>query len=442
MNPGLDRRAGLQLQPDCAPGTGSGHLRRSLVLGHAWQRAGGGMSSLRLVGEVDEALEPVLSASGIPRDEPPVPGWTVLDSYGAPRPNVRDLVVVDDFRQRNDHGSPVVLDQNFGADASLYPEADHVLLGPDFALLRPEFALARSARRPIDETVHEVVISLGGVPSPTLLDAVIATVRDRLPSAKLHVLDGSRTDLATLFAGADLAIAASGSTVWELLCCGVPTILLTVAENQERVRSHLVDAGHCWRGDIGTLGATVDTVTVDASARSARSKLGTELVDGLGADRVVAQLRSFDIGLRSATMDDADELLAWANDPLTRSNSFNPGPIDLADHVTWLRGVVADAQSMLLIGEYDGGTIGQVRFDHDGGTIVVSVGLAPAARGQSLGAPLIVAGVRVAQRRWPGTAIVARIKVDNTASVRAFRVGGFSDAGVVAEPGVVEMRYE
>ena len=94
------------------------------MLGHAWQRAGGGVCSLRLVGDVDEALEPVLSASGIPHGEPPVPGWTVLDSYRAPRPNVRDLVVVDDFRQRNDHGSPIVVDQNFGADASLYPEAE------------------------------------------------------------------------------------------------------------------------------------------------------------------------------------------------------------------------------------------------------------------------------------------------------------------------------
>ena len=315
------------------------------------------------------------------------------------------------------------------------------MLGPSYALLRPEFALARTLRLPLDEDVDNVVISLGGVPSPELLDRVVAVVRDRLPSATLHVLDGSQTELGSLFARSCLAIAASGSTVWELLCCGVPTILLSVAENQERVRTHLVDGGYCWRAEVGSLGATIDAVVGDPASRVERSALGAELVDGLGADRVVAQLRSMDIGIRSATMGDADRLLSWANDPVTRSNSFNPNPIEPAGHLSWLRRVVDDEDSLLLIGEYADDPIGQMRFDRTDGETLVSVGLAPGARGQSLGAPLILAGVRAARTRWPGVSILARIKVDNTASVRAFRVGGFSHARQDEGDGAIEMRY-
>ena len=97
------------------------------------------------------------------------------------------------------------------------------------------------------------------------------------------------------FADSCLAIAASGSTVWELLCCGVPTILLSVAENQDRVRTHLVDAEDCWRAEVDSLAATIDTVVGDPESRLERAALGAVLVDGLGGDRVVAQLRSMDV---------------------------------------------------------------------------------------------------------------------------------------------------
>ena len=438
--PASDRRTGLVLQPDCAPGSGSGHLRRSLVLGEAWQRAGGGRSSLDLVGDVAPALTPVLAASQIPIDRDVAPAWTVLDSYSASRPAVQDLVIVDDFRQRSDHGSVFVVDQNFGTERSIYREADRALLGPSYALLRPEFALARSVRQPLDESVDNVVISLGGIPSLELLDSVVAIVRDRLPSATLHVLDGSQTELGSLFADSCLAIAASGSTVWELLCCGVPTILLSVAANQDLVRTHLVDAGHCWRAEVDSLGATIDTVVGDPGSRLELSERGVELVDGLGADRVVAELRSVDIEVRAATMQDADRLLSWANDPITRSNSFNPDRIDPAGHVSWLRRVVDDESSLLLIGEYAGDPIGQMRFDKQDGQVLVSVGLSVDTRGKSLGAPLILAGVRAAQACWSAVSMLARIKDGNTASIRAFRVGGFSHVRSVEGDGVVELR--
>ncbi len=435
-----DRRTGLVLQPNCAPGSGSGHLRRSLVLGDAWQRAGGGRSAFDLVGEVDPTLLQVLTASDIPVDRDVAPAWTVLDSYSAPRPAVQDLVIVDDFRQRSDHGSAFVLDQNFGADRSLYPEADRALLGPTYALLRPEFALAelaaasrRGCRRRRDLAWWH--------PVP---EAARQRCRHRARSAPSG--DASCTGRQSDRAGKPLvdsclAIAASGSTVWELLCCGVPTILLSVAENQNLVRTHLVDADYCWRAEVDSLAARIERSQVIQSLVSHERRVVP--CWSMGSARTESSLNSGRWMSRcvAATMGDADRLLAWANDPITRSNSFNPDRIDPESHVSWLRRVVDDENSMLLIAEYGDQPIGQMRFDEEEGQVLVSVGLAVEARGRSLGAPLILAGVRAARTRWPTLSMVARIKVDNTASIRAFRVGGFSHARPDEGDGVIELRY-
>jgi len=42
------------------------------------------------------------------------------------------------------------------------------------------------------------------------------------------------------------------------------------------------------------------------------------------------------VRLRRATASDADLLLDWANDPVTRAASFHPDPIDRSGHVRWL----------------------------------------------------------------------------------------------------------
>ena len=41
-----------------------------------------------------------------------------------------------------------------------------------------------------------------------------------------------------LMAWCDVAIAAGGTTTWELCCLGVPAILVDVAENQTAVAQH------------------------------------------------------------------------------------------------------------------------------------------------------------------------------------------------------------
>ena len=50
-------------------------------------------------------------------------------------------------------------------------------------------------------------------------------------------------DMAQLMADSDLAIGAAGATAWELCCLGVPTILVVLSDNQQKVARSLNLAG-------------------------------------------------------------------------------------------------------------------------------------------------------------------------------------------------------
>ena len=51
-------------------------------------------------------------------------------------------------------------------------------------------------------------------------------------------------DMAALMARADLAVGAGGTTVWERCMLGLPSLLTTVAENQERIISDMAESGY------------------------------------------------------------------------------------------------------------------------------------------------------------------------------------------------------
>jgi len=71
-----------------------------------------------------------------------------------------------------------------------------------------------------------------------------------------------------------------------------------------------------------------------------------------------------------------------------------------------------------------------VRFDAaDDGVKEISIGVAPAARGRSLGAAAIDAGVTRVFSDSSAARVVARIKPDNERSIASFRNADFDPAG-------------
>jgi len=140
------------------------------------------------------------------------------------------------------------------------------------------------------------------------------------------------------------------------------------------------------------------------------------------------------------TMEDADRLLAWANDAATRAASFSTAPITRPEHVGWMARTLADPDQMHFIAE-DEEPVGQVRFRRESADeAVISVAVAPGARGRGYAPAIIDAGGQAAFDRWPVRRIRAEIRGDNDASLGAFADAGFGAMQPMAEPdGAVAM---
>ncbi len=103
------------------------------------------------------------------------------------------------------------------------------------------------------------------------------------------VLHRPLPSLAGLMLRADLMLGAGGSTNWERMCLGLPTVVISIAENQMLVNESLFKAGY-----IDFLGAheevTVEAIRVRLQFIAKNhgllkriSSLGMELVPGHGA---------------------------------------------------------------------------------------------------------------------------------------------------------------
>lgn len=131
------------------------------------------------------------------------------------------------------------------------------------------------------------------------------------------------------------------------------------------------------------------------------------------------------VAVRPARADDADAVLRWRNDPLTRAMSRTPDAVGPEAHAAFWERVLTDPELKFLIGEIDGRPFGVSAFEKVDGEWEASLHIDPAQRGVGLAAPLIRAGIRAAfDHRAP--LLRAEIKEDNAASLRVFEANGFT----------------
>ena len=134
------------------------------------------------------------------------------------------------------------------------------------------------------------------------------------------------------------------------------------------------------------------------------------------------------VTIRRTTMNDADKLLEWRNDPETVRFSTTDAGVSKDEHYSWLERKLDSEETMILIGcdSASGEEMGVVRFDaHDEHFWVVSINLAPAWRGRKMAAPLLDEAVAVFGNEH--TAILtAYVKQGNIASRKVFERCGFA----------------
>ena len=124
------------------------------------------------------------------------------------------------------------------------------------------------------------------------------------------------------------------------------------------------------------------------------------------------------ITLRSATIQDAEMLYNWRNDPETRKASHSTSQVIKDEHIAWLTKTLSNAKRRLFVAEEDGTPVGTVRADLSEGVWELSWTVAPNARGRGVAKQMVT--LLAQQISEP---IRAKVKAGNIASAQ---IAGFS----------------
>lgn len=309
----------LWIRADGSASIGLGHVMRMIALGQAARRRG---LDVRFVVLSDPVAVPLPRRFGFPVEELQrsddldwvdrvVPDDAVFtDGYHFTPPYLRALReatptvgVMTDFPS-GEFPVPVIVNQNpTHHQAYDHPLGASLLIGPRYALVRDEFV---PHRRRHGGPMRRVLLTLGGSDVSGVGALLARRVQELQPQLEVIIVLGPAAggvevkrvevvrdppDLPQIFAAADLAITAAGSTTWELLFLGLPTVMIQVADNQGAVGPGVHRAG---AGIF--LGGVEDALEqlplgleklMDPRQRTRLSAAALHLVDGHGSDRIL-----------------------------------------------------------------------------------------------------------------------------------------------------------
>lgn len=321
---------------------------RCLALAQAWRALGG--EAVFLFSRPDPVLRAVLAGRGLAGYALAGPDagrqdieetlalarktqavWIVLDGYRFTADWIARLgaaaaarvLVVDDLAREPAYRADLLLNHNPWAEASLYagriaPGA--VLAGPEYTLLRPEFLAKRRQGQAVAASASRLLVTFGATGGSGLVEKTLKALvspalsgletrlvaghlrRDGLAldvaglrRLDLHVLEHV-DDMAEVMAWADLALASAGTTAWELMLLGVPSLLTVIADNQFGVAQYAASVGAARNLgrqevlDAPGLAAALAALAGDAEARQAMRLAGQGRLDGQGALRTVRRM--------------------------------------------------------------------------------------------------------------------------------------------------------
>jgi len=220
---------------------------------------------------VDQDKDAEQTASNLIKYPNP-PDWLIVDHYGLDsqwhrvmRPHTQRIMAIDDLANRSLE-CDVLLDQNYYTDptkrySGLVSQHCRQLIGPEYVLLRNEFFDMK--RRHRQGQVKRILVFFGGS-DPTNMTGIALNAIAMLDESELMVdvvigaanphseeirrlceeCDSFRmhqnvSNMAYLMNEADLSLGAGGTATYERLYLQLPTLAVSVADNQIRVLEDL-----------------------------------------------------------------------------------------------------------------------------------------------------------------------------------------------------------
>lgn len=211
-----------------------------------------------------------------------------------------------------------------------------------------------------------------------------------------------------------------------------PALSIPIAEHQAMQLDDLATTGILYTFDAPTFDCEnikrhALALIENHSLRHLLSSNSALLVDGKGAEKVARKLRSATlVTVREAKLSDEHGLFLWRNHPSIRNISFNKNEISSEQHANWFKGILASESNLLLIGEYEGRSVGVVRFDVVDTVAEVSIYLIQKSENKGMGLSLLQsAELWLKKNKKHIRAIKASVIESNDISHRFFIRAGF-----------------
>lgn len=192
----------------------------------------------------------------------------VVDSYAIDyewesmlHPYVKQIMVIDDLANRK-HDCDILLDQNYSYNMhhkydGLVPKTCQKYIGPQYLLLREEFYKVKKHLKKRDGSINNILVFFGGSDLTNETKKAMEAIKLlNKPEIKVNVVVGASNknkeqikeicscdeqftfycqvnNMAELMNEADLAIGAGGTTTWERCFMELPSIVVSIADNQQ-----------------------------------------------------------------------------------------------------------------------------------------------------------------------------------------------------------------
>lgn len=236
----------------------------------------------------------------------------------------RFVTVIDDAPARG-HKADILIDPTYGRKESEY--ADHapgaaIMGGSDYALLRQRFAVIRD--KTIEErarrggSIHRILLAFGASPLPEAIASVLQAL-SAVPQLEITVLTPDAASVQgfvrekriaeenvlflsewervpDMMADADLCIGGAGGMSWERCALALPSIVVSLADNQDEIARVLEARGAAFALGYGDrdfesrLWSLVQRLIAHPDELLTMSSRAAQICDGKGAKRIADAL--------------------------------------------------------------------------------------------------------------------------------------------------------
>lgn len=229
---------------------------------------------------------------------------------------VRLPVYLDDFNYYT-YERGVTIDWTIFAEEIHHTKNTFNLLGAKYTALRKEFWDAPEKDIPME--VGCIMLTMGGSDIRNLTPCILKRLRKEYPGLRINIIIGkgfSFIDQIVMLAddkmnlvyfpdaalmkkvmeASDIAISAGGQTLYELARMGVPTIAVSIIDNQQCDIDGWQKAGFVEHAGVWEDARLEDAIVCSCRALAAReerlkrSMIGRSVVDGLGVCRIVDRI--------------------------------------------------------------------------------------------------------------------------------------------------------